>query len=488
MRLSLGLILSTVMLFVTSARTQQIPVSRIEIVVIPEKIRCFETAVIQVKAYAEIVDRHGNKQTIRLRRSPDYIRILGKDRGWLSKPFLSQTDRVQLQEDSSSKPLLDVTEDVSMKDSVLYSALEKTGKFEIEASLDGKKEKCEIEVSSAAPTQRQQEKIIFGEEPTNQDPYLQLVAHYSPLVAQETWFQPKSDYLARFDYDGDWQGDNNWDALEKGSSQAFVYYAVMETKTHWFIVYNFFHPRDYSEECPAGFCHENDSEGMIVTVAKEGSGYGHLQAMETLAHNNIYSFQADDEIKKGVHDIDGKIELEGESHPVVFIESGGHGVYGSCSQYSRFNLRTKFTAGTGITYVYKGKAERPKHANDRRVGYELLPITEHWWKKVDPASGWKQRTFEDLFQYKPVGGRPPARFPAIPKAFVGRKHATNKAKPFWGWHDNRTEEKKILVPGQWGLDPAYAVSKNLRFPSSQAFSLEYIYNPFLDLDISTKTE
>jgi hypothetical protein len=102
----------------------------------------------------------------------------------------------------------------------------------------------------------------------------------------------------------------------------------METATHWFLVYNFYHPRDYSDKCIVGTCHENDNEGLIMTIAKDGSQYGRLQTMETLAHNNIYSFRADNRIKDGVHDIDGDIEWMG-SHPVVFIESGGHGVFAS---------------------------------------------------------------------------------------------------------------------------------------------------------------
>jgi hypothetical protein len=55
--------------------------------------------------------------------------------------------------------------------------------------------------------------------------------------------------------------------------------------------------------------------------------------------------------------------------------------------------------------------------------------------------------------------------------------AANRAKPFWGWFDFATRD--FLAPGQWGLDPAYAVSRMLRFPSKDPFALEYIVNPFL---------
>jgi hypothetical protein len=232
-----------------------------------------------------------------------------------------------------------------------------------------------------------------------------------------------------------------------------------------------------------GTCHENDNEGLILSVFKDGSEFGRLQAMETLAHNNVYSFVADRSLKSGAHNIDGPVELHDLTHPVVFIESGGHGIYGSRSTHSKFDFaRQRFLDSTGITYVYKGVAERPKHANDRMVGYELLPILDQWWTKARQGA-WNEKTFDDYFQYQPLGGRPGIAF-AVGGTFYGRKEASNKAKPFWGWHDGATLKKQILAPGQWGLDPAYAVSRNLSFPAP--FSMDYLYNPYLEIGEAQK--
>ena len=110
------------------------------------------------------------------------------------------------------------------------------------------------------------ERVSFGPQPRSADPYRPLVEHYAPFIAQETWFQPRSDYIVRFDADGDWRGDNNWDNAPFASTQAYVYYAVIETETHWFLIYNFFHARgllgqvhyrDVSRERQRG----NDSHG-----------------------------------------------------------------------------------------------------------------------------------------------------------------------------------------------------------------------------------
>jgi hypothetical protein len=204
--------------------------------------------------------------------------------------------------------------------------------------------------------------------------------------------------------------------------------------------------------------------------------------METLAHNNVYSFVADGNVRNGIHSIDGRIEMYDGSHPIVFIESGGHGIYGTQSPHARYDVRAdRFTGGTGITYIYKGIAERPKHANDRKTGYDLLPIYTEWWAKAAKDGGWSDRTFDGFFSYQPFGGRPGVVPGFIGGAFYGRAQAENKAKPFWGWHDNRTLKQKALAVGQWGLDPAYAVSQNLRFPAGQPFSLDYVYNPFLNI-------
>ena len=450
------------------------------------RVRPLESLVIQARAYGEVKqDEESEAEKVRLQRNGARFELKDSKGGWLSKPFRFQgnDDESFYQERGSGLGAIllgRATGKFALQDAVLYTASDRAGRYVVEVSLDGKTASVEIEVTPNAPSRRPREKTNFGQEAASNDPYRDLAEHYAPFVAEETWFHPKSDYLARFDLDGDWRGDNNWERTEVGSSQAYVHYAAMETDTHWFLIYNFFHPRDYSDKCIAGTCHENDNEGMILTIAKDGSTYGRLQTMESLAHNNIYSYQNDRQVKKGVHSFDGKVEFHDGSHPVIFIESGGHGVYGSKDHHSRYSLsKDEFSVGTGVTYSYKGKAERPKHPNDRNVGYQLLPIYEHWWLRAREGSGDGGRAFDAFYAYQPYGGRPRPKQARIAGSFLGRKHGSNKAKPFWGWHDNRTRKRKVVATGQWGLDPAYSVSRNLRFPGR--FSQQYIYNPYLGI-------
>lgn len=461
----------------------QVTITRIELRTDPPggRVRPLESIPIQVRVYGRLGDKEG-----RVRRDGAKVEILDPGGGWLSKPFHFQGpdegEFLDEYETTLGRIFGRVTAQYLQRDAVLYTAPETPGRYRIRASLEGHEAEIAIEVDPAAPSVFPEEKVEFGPEPVSLDPYRDLAEHYAPFIAQETWFDPRSDFLRRFDFDGDWNGGNNWENAWQGSSQAYVYYTAMETATHWFLIYNFFHARDYSDNCVAGTCHENDNEGIILTIAKDGSPYGRLEVMETLAHNNVYSFVADRRIRNGVHDIDGEIELHEGSHPVIFIESGGHGIYGSQCVYSRYVYREdRFTAGTGVTYVYEGRARRPRHANDRRVGYELLPIYTHWWLKATPEIGKQLKMFDDFFRYEPAGGRPRAALEWIGGAFYGRAEAVNKAKPFWGWHDTRTLRRGILAVGQWGLDPAYAVSRNLRFPAGEEFSLEYWFNPYLEV-------
>ncbi len=442
------------------------------------RIRPLESVVLQVRAFQTEEDEEGNETRVRVLPPPVKFDLKSESSGWLSKPFRNQVDSFQGK--GSGQGWKSILENFGRSlislDSVLYTAPEKAGTYRVVAGSEGQTASIDLQVTPSAPSRKTREKTSFRRESCSSERYRDLAAHWAPMVAQATWFEPKADYLARFDFDGDWRGDNNWENTAEGSSQAYVYYAAAETETHWFLIYNFFHPRDYSANCLGGTCHENDNEGLILTILKDGTRAGLLQVMETLAHDNIYSYRADKHVKNRAHKVDGQVEFYQQTHPVVFIESGGHGVYGSTDRHSRFNLRrNEFRGTTGVTYIFGAGASRPRHGNDRGVSYELLPILGHWWRRGEDD----ERTFAGDFRYQPYGKRPAASRASLPAAFNGRKFGKNKAKPFWGWHDRRTRKKKILATGQWGLDPAYGVSRNLKLP--EPFSLTYIYNPYLKI-------
>lgn len=445
------------------------------------RVRPFETVMVQVLVYGTAGERKG-----RLQSANWQIRLREEGGGWLSKPFKFQgQDSEAFVEEQESSLLSIINRGVgqfTVKDTVLYTAPEKAGRYTVEVTSGSLRAETAIEVTADAASRLTAEKTSFGPETPAPDPYRGLAEYYAPFVAQETWFQPKSDFLARFDYDGDWQGNNNWEHLDTGSSQAYVHYAVMATGTHWFLVYNFFHARDYSDICVAGTCHENDNEGIVLTIRKDGSAFGKLEVLETLAHNNVYSYTNESSIRSGIHDVDGRIDLWEGSHPMIFIEAGGHGVHAVSDAKSLFSAaKMDFVKNTGVTYAYRGSAQRPRHAQDRLVAYDLLPIWDQWWTKSMLGANWVQPTFDDFYNYEPAGNRPRMRSNRVGGSFYGRMHGENNAKPFWGWFDVRTQRAKVLSRGQWALDPAYAVSLNLKFPPGLPVSLDYTFNPYLDV-------
>jgi hypothetical protein len=464
-------------------------VTRLELKVEPgAKLRPMDTAVIQVKVYGE-AQVSGATKSGRLRRGDWKASVVPSDGGWLTKPFRYQGTDTESYIDTAGSAIANIFTAVAsnyvVKDSVTYMAPEKPGTYRVEVALGTVRESIEITVDSGAPEApgAKTERVTFAAEVPSTDPYRKLVEHWAPHVAQETWFDWRADALRRFDYDGDWEGNNNWENLLDGSSQAYVYYAVIESETHWFLIYNFFHARDYSDNCIAGTCHENDNEGIVMTVRKGNGEFGQLEALESLAHNNVYSYTADNRIRNGAHSIEGKIVLHDGSHPVVFLEAGGHGALGGGDKKSFYDgEQDRWRQGTGITYSYQGHADRPRFGMDRDVGYELLPIYDHWWTRAQDRKG---KAFSAFYRYQPFGGRPGMRFPEIGGSFLGVKFGADKAKPFWGWHDMATLRKKILNTGQWATDPAYAVSKNLTFPSDRPVSLNYVYNPYLDVGTPT---
>jgi hypothetical protein len=482
MKFSIFTLFLVFLCFGKNVAQQQVTAIKINVSPATAKIRPLETAVIQVQFSGKkkkgvldgiFSDSDKNGQV----ESDDWT--ANASDGWISKPFLFQ-ETSEKNGTSLDNFLRQGLNSVASKDSILYTAPEKTGRYAIKITQGNLTKTVTIEVTNSAISQKKPEVVSFSSATDSTDKYLPLVENYAPFIAQETWFEPKADYLARFDYDGNWRGADNWANLEKGSSKAFVYYAVMETETHWFVLYNFFHPRDYSDFCIAGTCHENDNEGIILTVRKDTSKFGKLEVMETLAHNNVYSFTNNPAIRKRVHDIDGQIELYEKTHPIIFIEAGGHGVFSTDSESSLFSAaKMEFKQNTGITYVYNKKPENPQFANDRNVSYALLSIADEWWVKGSQESIKTNETFDDFYVYEPFGNRPRTSAKYISGAFNGQMASKNMAKPFWAWYDRKMRDKKILNTGQWALDPAYSVSMSLSFPDNLPVSLRYIFNPYL---------
>jgi hypothetical protein len=267
----------------------------------------------------------------------------------------------------------------------------------------------------------------------------------------------RSDYIAAYDFDGDRDARNNWDNTGNHALAATAYYSVLETGTHWFVTYMFFHPRDWSDSI-FDTEHENDAEGVLVAVQKDGSPFGVLRAAVTVAHTDFFSYTPSGSTwDAGAENIDGTLQLatsphDGLAHPVTAQEAKGHGL----KARPGYDIR-----GDGVVYYPAGRAEVPEHPDDRDVSYRLVDVHT-------PGGLWEQRANPQLF--------------ASHGTFAGDRSGgcgdggiscgQNSANAPWGWDDGDDG------PGRGALatDPAGLVANYFRIP--EPLDRAYVHNPY----------
>ncbi|HIA05079.1 MAG TPA: hypothetical protein EYN66_24815, partial [Myxococcales bacterium] len=228
--------------------------------------------------------------------------------------------------------------------------------------------------------------------------HFELAKHWAPVWYHDTDDTKYSaDYITAYDFDGDTISNNNWENLDKADAnlKATIYFWVIESKTHWFIGYADFHPRDWTEICNTFLpfqepCHENDMEGALVMVRKSATQtHGTFELLYTEAHNTLHIFTNNPLItEESTANLESTpVTFENGSHPELYVESKGHGV---CALYYNGNKHCKhpieskppkFPGGDGIVYRYKGFGEKPESGNDPDVGYSLISFENTLWKR-----------------------------------------------------------------------------------------------------------
>lgn len=218
----------------------------------------------------------------------------------------------------------------------------------------------------------------------------------------------------------------------------------------------FFHPRDWSDSF-FDTEHENDSEGLLLSVRRDGSAHGVLQSAVTVAHKDFFSYvPSGGTWSTRAESVDGTLQmldLGDGSHPVTAQQAKGHGL----------KARPYYDiVGDGVVYYPSlSAAEAPSGPDDRNVAYQLVDIFE-------PGGLWDRRNDSNLF--------------AAWGSFAGDKSGgcgggtigcdSNAANTPWGWDDGNDG------PGRGALasDPAGLVSNYFRVP--EGVSLSYSFNPY----------
>ncbi len=356
--------------------------------------------------------------------------------------------------------------------------------------------------------------------------------------------QRRGDFIARFDFDGDWNGLNNWanfakrppaDRNKDAMARAFLYYSVVETATHYFINYCAFHAQDREPRCVDVECHENDLEGGLHVVRKglENGGMGVLWMMMYLAHDNWFThltpagraagirlggrpphetpekahhYNAEfiyDVVWRGVTP-DGKIFAPRDAskpedatappgtvfRPTIWSEPWGHGMNGwpgpdAGSPYDRYRKpeyvwKNGFINGDGVVYFPGAAAGIP----DYRKEVETTPYA--LIDIFEPNGLWDRREQIDWKMDGCGGGAKGAVNCAWGYfgAFRGERWGTDKANAPWRWdHADDT-----IPPGMQAYDPLRLVEEfnNLSAVPADQLSRAYTHSFYLGIPRGTR--
>lgn len=284
--------------------------------------------------------------------------------------------------------------------------------------------------------------------------YRDLAEYWAPTIYQDVneSYHVRADFPTRFDYDGDWRGDNNWENLLNYEENPSAYFSVRETLTHYFIEYDFYYPRD---DGPVSLeKHENDLEGCILAIRKDDSEFGTLQLMETQAHNHWYQYSNDGAISSGSDDIDGGILLDGYRRCIYISANGigtdaGHGVkaYDGRAANGGDGIIFRFVNGTSV--MPADTSGSYTHAYD----YALVPMDELWDRRYDV--GGSGHTYNDWGH------------------FHGDTYTDSSCTLPWIKDD---PDDGPLYDGVYWSDPAFFIDTHLN--GLGEFSHEYLFNPY----------
>jgi len=322
----------------------------------------------------------------------------------------------------------------------------------------------------------------------------EIAGRFAPVFYQALGDNKRADYFTNFDFDGDWRGDNNWVHTNdrRFPMKAYVYYAAVETATHYFIHYAVFHGRDYKggeragailselmregakragKRDPTGIAeesalaHENDLEGCLIVVAKNGSDLDRAKPVfvETLRHNTIAKYSAVETSPQ-----DAKSFRTEEQRPLLYVEPKGHGI-------EAFTGENQTAGKEVLTYRIAAQAGNSEEPAGNSVGYELLPLATTLWPR---SLGGINSTYAEVYDFGEVtiklqSGEAKIQLQKIGIAFAGKVGGINMARPPWGWFDRSNREGTL---GVWFFDPATTIKRD--FHLDEGFSTSYLRLPF----------
>ena len=323
--------------------------------------------------------------------------------------------------------------------------------------------------SQVAVEERNRPACDFSVPGLNDDCRRELAFYFAPVIFQELGPRPCRDFITRFDFDGDLDPTNQRQHIKDFPLPGHVYFLVVEGELYRHIGYALYHPDDY--KAAAG--HENDMEGLMLTVSYPHSSTGdrgEVQVMETLAHDDLYQYYNSNRIDEGQEDRDGAISFDEWIRPVVVVEAKGHGVkgLGSLSTNTQFvKYRPSATESIDMPIVAPGAP---------------VVLAEYTLEALEESVLWKNRHDRNIYKTPFANWNGSRRETDIHRKLLGEFHGEgllSVARPPWAWDDRNDSPQR----GDWYLAPAYTVGSHLKVPGLNASALAnpqyYVHHPLL---------
>ena len=321
----------------------------------------------------------------------------------------------------------------------------------------------------------------------------QLAEAYAPVMYQQVE-ELTIDTFTRIDFDGDLSPANNLES-SVGAGYGFAYFDIAETVTHFFITYLYYYPGSHPRE---GITYEHDVVMAQLVVHKDGeSPLGRLRAFSTFYHENLNVWLLDgslypdgDAVREGDEGLDGRLTAEwlvNGRQPSLFVESGRHGVclpnrsttLGPCAPTS--GETAPFEDDTiGLVYRVAEEALRYGDAADDELTYSLRNFVEEFWALRNRTSG-EDAVFGGGYDYRPPPISEEANRPGEGETFPTALNSDHAEGSFGDlpFIYNATGHREDQ--GVWFADPAWGSLELFEF--SESFSIEYCFNPYLDIDL-----
>lgn len=318
----------------------------------------------------------------------------------------------------------------------------------------------------------------------------QVAVHYAPVLYQDTadgfpndWRNRRYDLVTRFDFDGSPAAADNWATAESWTLPGFVYFEAQETATHVFLVYGFYHPRDWDVGCFYPLCHENDQENYRLTIAKDGTEYGTPILLDGDSHGAHNAYAIGPSVTSGRTALKTDAPSFDGSHVRLFLEAKGHGPQ-LCADDA--DCRSKLAGGDGVVYRVTAEGGAPsvdepdvEASGVVEAEYGLLASFEELWSRIPSDS---EGAFDAAGAVSYQGGRFSLPF-AVPIEWNSDDFGSEgDGHMSWGVEFVSDGGADRLL--DWGLDPALSVKEHFTITGEDdpsAWSMDYTCNPYLGI-------